>query len=76
MKILNPNHVPPAKEADKVPAHEKHAAAIVAEVKKSAEREAVSFEDIRRALELDEDQLPDGAIHQAALDAGLKVRTQ
>lgn len=73
MRVVNPLYVAPSIEADKVPAHEKHAAAIVAEVKRATDRAAVSFDEIRAALGLDADALPDGAIHQAAIDAGMKV---
>lgn len=73
MRIVNPLYVAPVKaEKDKAP-HEKFAAAIVAEVKRTADREAVDFDQIRAALGVDAKALPDGAIHQAALDAGLRV---
>jgi hypothetical protein len=54
-------------------AHVKHRAAVLAAV--NAADGPVRFDDVRGATGLDAEQLPDGAIHQIALDAGFKVES-
>lgn len=67
--ILNKNYAAPA------PAYEAHQVAVLAYLDAlPADKEAVDFEAVRKALNLSADALPDGHIHQLALDAGYTVR--
>lgn len=71
--IINPGYVPAAVAAKAEAAHVKHAAAVIAVVMGDTARERVSFSEVRAAVGLDDKALPDGAIHQICIDAGLRV---
>lgn len=43
---------------------------------KTAKADPLSFEEIRSALSKAEKDLPDGVIHQVALDLGLEVKVE
>jgi len=67
MRIRNPNRITPT-------AYQAHKVQVLTEINGSAPADAdLSFADVRRRLAMTEAQLPDGHIHQIALDAGLEV---
>lgn len=71
MKIINPNYAP--LPADR-PLHDKHRAAVVAQITAmAATKRALEFSEIRTALPAIAAELPDGVLHQIAIDAGVKV---
>ena len=71
MKILNPDYFAPA-DGNQAP-HVKNKAAVLNALADMAGKPGMSFDEVRAALGKDEKALPDGAIHQIALDAGFKV---
>lgn len=71
MRIVNPHFIAPAPDANAP--HVKHKDAVLGALTAMTDKQMVSFEDVRAALTLDDKALPDGAIHQIALDAGMKV---
>lgn len=53
--------------------HPHKAAVLTALNGMAAGKRAMTFDEIRAALKVDADALPDGALHQIALDAGFTV---
>lgn len=72
MKILNPNYVKPAPDANAP--YVKYRAAVLGALAAAPGKEMVSFAEVRAALAMDDKALPDGAIHQICLDAEIEVK--
>ena len=66
MKIITPDAAVPDEKAP-------HVAYKLAVLEAVAGQSEITFADVRKRLALDADTLPDGAIHQIAIDAGLRV---
>lgn len=71
MKIVAPNYISQAPAANAP--HVKHKDAVLAAVNGVTDKPALSFDEVRTQLGKDAKALPDGAIHQICLDAGIKV---
>ena len=69
MKILSKIAAPVDANAPQV----KRKDAVLAQLSALGAGAAVSFDLVRQGLGLDADALPDGAIHQIAIDSGFKV---
>jgi len=64
-----------AEKTAEVPEYETHKGAVLSRIteQKGKDLELESFDDIRAALKLDKEQLPDGHIEQIAIDAGHEI---
>ncbi len=76
MKILNPNFVSPVLAPSKKPPHERYRQAVLDALATLAAKAEPSFGEVRAELGLDAAKLPDGAIHQICIDAGIKVERE